>query len=382
VKKPPLAPKPKFPATKPCPPPIAPKPGLLLQSLVASQPSPSTLKRTKPAVAPKPCLPKSNSSSLPASPPPPKPSDPVTLPHEQEEVLEESLSILNSKNGILSETNKWESDYIIPTCPGGAEDSSRCHQPLENGNTSEIKIDLHEELRQNGVLAGGVAETRPGEKADPQVEECEGGRVSRRPRDKPQRQRHLARKETRENAPETLKHPGNAGVETGLSNTHAQACDVVSSICPQTEDVASSICPQTEDVASSICPQTEDVASSVCPQTEDVVFSICPQTEDVASSVCPQTEDVVSSVCPQTEDVVSSICPQTAEPPQGENDGAAARRTSPTVSHRDRQVPAAPSKPLPVPQPRRLKKPTLVRQDGVEAAPRIRWAEDRRRRWR
>lgn len=304
MKKPPLAPKPKFPATnKPCPPPIAPKPGLLLQSLVVSQPSPSTLKRAKPAVAPKPCISKSNASSPPVSSPPLKPSDPITLPHEQEEVLGESLSILNSRNGILSETNKWDSDYIIPTCPSGAEDSSRCLQHLENGNTSEIKMDLHKELLQNGVFAEGVTGMRPQEKAEHQVEKCEGGRVSKKPRDKPQRQRHLAKKEIQENRPETLKHPESANVETELSNT--------------------------------------DTHTEV--------------------SISPTDR---KSAC----DVVSSISPQTAEPPQEENDSEAIRKASPTSLHSDHQVPAAPSKPLPVPQPRKLKKPTLVRQDGVEGS--------------
>lgn len=303
VKKPPLAPKPKFPATaKPCPPPIAPKPGLLLQSLVVSQPSPSTLKRTKPTVAPKPCIPKSNASSPPVSPPPPKPSDPITLPHEQEEVLGESLSILNSKNGILSEINKWESDYIITTCPSEVDDSSRCQQHLENGNSSEIKIDLHKELLQNGVFAEGVTEMRPQEKAEHQVEKCEGGRVSKKPRDKPQRQRHLAKKEIQENTLETLKHPESASVEAELSNTDTQ-------------------------------------------------------TE---ASISPTDR---KSACD-----VSSISPQTAEPPQVENDSEAICKASPTSLHSEHQVPAAPSKPLPVPQPRKHKKSALVRQDGVEGS--------------
>lgn len=287
MKKPPLAPKPKLPATaKPCPPPIAPKPGLLLQSSVVSQPSPSTLKRAKPAVAPKPCIPKCNTSSPPVSPPPPKPSDPATLPHEQEELLGESLSILNSKNGILSESNKWESDYIIPTCPSGVEDSS--HQHLENGNTAEIKIDLHKELLQNGVSAEGVTGTRPQEIAEHQ---CEGGRVSKKPRDKPQRHRHLVKKEVQENTSETLKPPESSSLEADLSNTDAQ------------------------------------------------------------------TEASIAS------DVVSAL---TAEPPQVEKDSEAISGASPTRLHTDHPVPAAPSKPLPVPQPRKLKKPTLVRQDGVE----------------
>lgn len=303
VKKPPLAPKPKLPATaKPCPPPIAPKPGLLLQSSIVSQPSPSTLKRTKPAVAPKPCIPKYSASSPPVSPPPPKPSDPIILPHEQEEILEESLSILNSKNGFLSETNKWELDYIIPTCPSGVEDSSQCHQHLKNGNTTEIKPELHKELLQNGVSAE-VTETRPQEKAESQGEKCEGSRESKKPRDKPQRHRHLAKKEVQENTPDTLKHTERATVEPDLSSTDTQ-------------------------------------------------------TE---ASISP-------TGCKSACDVVSSFSPQTSEPLQVEKDSGAISDASAPRLNADHPVPAAPSKPLPVPQPRKLKKPTLVRQDGVEGS--------------
>lgn len=297
VKKPPLAPKPKLPATaKPCPPPIAPKPGVLLQSSIVS-----TLKRTKPAVAPKPCIPKSSASSPPVIPPLPKPSDPIILPHQQEDILQESLSILNSKNGFLSETNKWESDYIISTCPGGVEDCSQCPQHLENGNTTEIKAELHKGLLQNGVSAEAT-ETRPQEKAEHQGEKCEGGKLSKKPRDKPQRHRHLAKKEVQENTPETLKHTERATVEPDISNTDTQT-------------------------EASISP-------TGCKSARDVVF----------------------------------ISPQTSEPLQVEEDSEAISDASAPGLHADHPVPAAPSKPLPVPQPRKLKKPTLVRQDGIEGS--------------
>lgn len=143
---------------------------------------------------------------------------------------------------------------------------------------------------------------RPQEKAEHQVEKCEGGRVSKKPRDKPQRQRHLAKKEIQENTLETLKHPERASVEAELSNTDTQ-------------------------------------------------------TE---ASISPTDR---KSVCD-----VSSISPQTAEPPQVENDSEAICKASPSSLHSEHQVPAAPSKPLPVPQPRKHKKSALVRQDGVEGS--------------
>uniref|UniRef100_A0A8P4KTB8 FYVE, RhoGEF and PH domain containing 6 n=1 Tax=Dicentrarchus labrax TaxID=13489 RepID=A0A8P4KTB8_DICLA len=245
VKKPPLAPKPKLPVTtKPSPPPIAPKPGLLSQSSVISQPSPATLKRTKPAVAPKPCIRRSTASS-----PPP----------EQEEALGDSLSLLNSKNGILSETNKRESDYIIPTCSCGLEDCSQCHH-LENGNTTEIGSDFHAELLQNGISTGGFAGTRPQEKA-----------------------------EHREEGVVVQKNEGS------------------------------------------------------------IIFS---------TSTAPYESSAESFQVERSEPV---------------------SKASPTRLHPDLQVPAAPSKPLPVPHPRKLKKPALVRQDGVEGSAQDQLTEEQKR---
>ncbi|XP_044042439.1 FYVE, RhoGEF and PH domain-containing protein 6 [Siniperca chuatsi] len=320
VKKPPLAPKPKLPATaKPSPPPVAPKPGLLSQPSVISQPSPATLKRTKPAVAPKPCIPKSTASSPPVSPPPPKPNEHLILSQEQEEALGDSLSLLNSKNGILSETNKRESEYIIPTCSCGHEDCSQC-QRLENGSTTEIGSDLHKELLQNGIS------TAENQEEGVAVKKGEGG--GKKPRDKPQRQRHLDRVSVNKEAPraeepkedsETVKHQESAAAEPDVSKadvqTEAQNTDLTDSkfAC---------------DVAGSIL-----VSPSITPH------------ESSAESFQVECSEAIS-------------------------------KASPTRLHPDLQVPAAPSKPLPVPHPRKLKKPALVRQDGVEGSSQDQVAEE------
>lgn len=322
VKKPPLAPKPKLPATtKPCPPPIAPKPDLLSHPSAVTQPSPATLKRTKPAVAPKPCIPKSTASSPPVSPPPPKSSEPSTLFQEHEEGLGDSLSLLNSKNGILSET-KRQSDYIIPTCSCGLEDSSQC-QRLENGNATEIGSDLHNDLLQNGISGVGFTGTKPQEKAEHQdagsVEKGEGGGTIKKPRDKPQRQRHLDKvlvnKEAQTgDAPEAVKHQECAVAEPSVSQTDVDV---------RTEA-------QNTDLTD--CESACDVAGSII----------------VSPSITPHETP--------------------AEPLQVEQSSEPVCKASPTRLHPDLQVPAAPSKPLPVPHPRKHKKPALVRQDGVEGS--------------
>ncbi|XP_077356123.1 FYVE, RhoGEF and PH domain-containing protein 6-like [Festucalex cinctus] len=249
VKKPPLAPKPKLPTVaKPAPPPIAPKPGLFTTtSPVSSQPSPATLKRTKPALAPKPCIPKSTGPSPAAASPPLKAH--LILSPEQD-LLEDSLSLLNTRNGILSER---ESDYIIPTCACGLRDCCQSRR-VENGVHEDDDDDDDARELKNGIHEG--VPTGP--------EDCLP-KVSERPRDKPHRQRHLDKEGNRTNAEE----------KADIS------CDVAGSII---------------------------AASSPLARHLDLHF-------------CG-----------------------------------------------DSSVPAPPSKPLPVPHPRKHKKPTLVRQDGVEGA--------------
>uniref|UniRef100_A0A4W6G1N9 FYVE, RhoGEF and PH domain containing 6 n=1 Tax=Lates calcarifer TaxID=8187 RepID=A0A4W6G1N9_LATCA len=326
VKKPPLAPKPKLPAatTKPSPPPVAPKPGLLTsQSFVVSQPSPATLKRTKPAVAPKPCIPKSTASSPPVSPPPPKPSGALILSQEQQEALDDNLSLLNSKNGILSEPSKRESDYIIPTCSCGLQDCSQS-QCLENGSVTEIGSDLHKELLQNGISAEGLTGTRPQEKAENReegvaVEKGECGGISKKPRDKPQRQRHLDRGLVNKEAQRTEEQKGKAS-EVVKHQEGAEPC--VSKADVQTEA-------QNSDLTDS--KMACDVAGSI------IVFSSITPHEFSAESFQIEYSESVS-------------------------------KASSARLHSDLQVPAAPSKPLPVPHPRKPKKPALVRQDCVEGS--------------
>ncbi|XP_038156126.1 FYVE, RhoGEF and PH domain-containing protein 6 [Cyprinodon tularosa] len=290
VKKPPLAPKPKLPA--PTKPPIAPKPCPLSQSPLLSQPSPSTLKRPKPAVAPKPCLPRSTATSPPpVSPPPPKPAEPFSL--SQEETLDENLFHLNSKNGILSQTGRRASDYIIPACSCSGEEFSKCH-PQENGDSTESPADFHKEPLQNGVTPGnstqeeGELQTRA-----PPVSKEE--RISKKPRDKPQRQRYLDR---------------------GLVNKEAE---------------------RTEE------GKREESGVSELKYPDELTAA--------RTSAC---------------DVAGNI-PTIFAPSEPEGDGAdSISRTFLIGSQPDLPVPAAPSKPLPVPHPRRFKKPALVRQDGVE----------------
>lgn len=313
VKKPPLAPKPKLPfSTKACPPPIAPKPGLLSQSS-ASQPSPSTLKRPKPAVAPKPCLPKSTASPSVSSPPS-KPNGTLITSQDQQETLGDSVPQLNTKNGILSETGKHGLDYIIPTFSCGLQDCSQCEH-FENGNVTNTVNNLHGDLSLNGISSEGCGstETRLQEKQEEGVveEKAESGGIHKKPRDKPQRQKHLDK----------------GFVSKELQNQESVPCQTCS------KPKQSEFDPQTET------PNTDCTDSTL---TCNVAGGI-----SVSTSITPE---VIPSC---TEFVLVEVShPKHIKPP--------------SRLYTDLEVPAPPSKPLPVPQPRKFKK--LVRQDGVESA--------------
>lgn len=136
------------------------------------------------------------------------------------------------------------------------------------------------------------------------MEKGEGGRISRKPRDKPQRQRHLDRGLVSKEAERTEEQRG-------------KSAEAVKHQDESTED---------HNTHSTDCKPACDVAGSII---------------------------VLSSIPPHD----SPVAVESSEP---------VSRASPNRSHPDLQVPAAPSKPLPVPHPRKMKKPALVRQDGVE----------------
>ncbi|XP_038612207.1 FYVE, RhoGEF and PH domain-containing protein 6 [Tachyglossus aculeatus] len=106
IKKPPLAPKPKFViAHKPAPPPIAPKPDVMISSGVQST------KKTKPAIAPKPKVFKDSPTSDIQLTPARKST--VNFPEHSKELLE-NLENLNCKNGIPGED--VNATYIFCSC--------------------------------------------------------------------------------------------------------------------------------------------------------------------------------------------------------------------------------------------------------------------------
>ncbi|XP_029902165.1 FYVE, RhoGEF and PH domain-containing protein 6 isoform X1 [Myripristis murdjan] len=335
VKKPPLAPKPKLPATtKPSPPPIAPKPGLFTQPSTVSHSSPATLKRAKPAVAPKPCIPKPSASPPSVLPPPPKPSASQTLSQEDREASDDSLLLLNSKNGILSEPNNRDSDYIIPTCSCQLQDCAQC-QHLGNGNATDVAGDTHDDLLQNGnsTETCGLPVIRPQDKDESReegvsVEKGGGGSISNnvhpKPKDKPQRQKHLDRGLVSREVQRTEEQQGR-----GLENVRHQENALDQSVKADTHTEGPNVESKYKD-SKSAC----DVAGSI------IVSPSVSSDQPLSPSSSTESSQVESSD-------LSSKAPSSRLPP-------------------DLQVPAPPSKPLPVPHPRKPKKPALVRQDGLE----------------
>ncbi|XP_033845454.1 FYVE, RhoGEF and PH domain-containing protein 6 [Periophthalmus magnuspinnatus] len=310
VKKPPLAPKPKIPVSpKPCPPPIAPKPGVLPQA-PASQPSPSTLKRPKPAVAPKPCLSKSTSSTSISHQS--SRNSGLHITPDQYKALEDNVPQLNTKNGFLSKTDFREPDYIIPACLCGLQLCSECKH-VKNGNATEAVKDLHKDILLNGISSEGCgsAETRLQEKQEEvEVEEKDQNEgIQKRSRDKPQRQKHSDKScVNQETKNEDVQ--GQNSCEHEKSNT-----------LPNVE------IPETNSQHSPLARIIVDISSTVTPEAVH------------SSADSALVLDIV-------EDIVAS----------------------PLRLYSDSEVPDPPSKPLPVPQPRKFKKPALVRQEGVETA--------------
>ncbi|XP_023364979.1 FYVE, RhoGEF and PH domain-containing protein 6 isoform X1 [Otolemur garnettii] len=135
IKKPPVAPKPKFIAAnnKPAPPPVAPKPDIVISSV------PQATKKAKPAIAPKPKVLKSSVQDGGQSP-----SRKRTLnleEHKQE--LAESTANFNGKN--VGEQNN---DYTLPMCSC----SSECIHKLANRENVCVKQLVLEPLGMNENL--------------------------------------------------------------------------------------------------------------------------------------------------------------------------------------------------------------------------------------
>uniref|UniRef100_A0A8D2MUS2 FYVE, RhoGEF and PH domain containing 6 n=1 Tax=Zonotrichia albicollis TaxID=44394 RepID=A0A8D2MUS2_ZONAL len=131
IKKPPVAPKPKFVlGHKAAPPPVAPKPDIVLCGGIQAA------RKTKPAIAPKPKVLKS--SSIPEVKPPSSARKSTKSFEEHREDPSETLDHLNYKNET-SEGSTGNTAYILPVSPCKFE----CLHKLGNGeNTCKTQIIL------------------------------------------------------------------------------------------------------------------------------------------------------------------------------------------------------------------------------------------------
>ncbi|NWR48603.1 FGD6 protein, partial [Regulus satrapa] len=131
IKKPPVAPKPKFVlGHKAAPPPVAPKPDIVLSGGIQAA------RKTKPAIAPKPKVLKS--SSIPEAKPPSSTRKSTKSFEEHREDSSQILDHLNYKNET-SEESTGNTAYILPVSPCRFE----CLRKLGNGeNTCKTQIIL------------------------------------------------------------------------------------------------------------------------------------------------------------------------------------------------------------------------------------------------
>uniref|UniRef100_A0A803WB56 FYVE, RhoGEF and PH domain containing 6 n=1 Tax=Ficedula albicollis TaxID=59894 RepID=A0A803WB56_FICAL len=131
IKKPPVAPKPKFVlGHKAAPPPVAPKPDIVLPGGIQAA------RKTKPAIAPKPKVLKS--SSIPEVKPPSSTRKSTKSFEEHREDSSQTLDHLNYKNET-SEGSTGSTAYILPVSPCKFE----CLHKFGNGeNTCKTQIIL------------------------------------------------------------------------------------------------------------------------------------------------------------------------------------------------------------------------------------------------
>ncbi|XP_032730137.1 FYVE, RhoGEF and PH domain-containing protein 6 isoform X3 [Lontra canadensis] len=159
IKKPPVAPKPKFVVAnnKPAPPPVAPKPDTVISSV------PPSTKKTKPAIAPKPKVLKGS----PVRDIGQSPSRKITVnleEHKQE--LPEDADNSNCKN-----VGHQSSDYILPMCSC----SSQCIHKLGNRENLCVKqlvletLETHENLEYSKTEESSLA-VKTRSKCDSNVE--------------------------------------------------------------------------------------------------------------------------------------------------------------------------------------------------------------------
>ncbi|XP_059968203.1 FYVE, RhoGEF and PH domain-containing protein 6 isoform X3 [Mesoplodon densirostris] len=141
IKKPPVAPKPKFVVAnnKPAPPPVAPKPEIVVSSV------PQSTKKTKPAIAPKPKVLKASSvQDIRRSP------SRKIIVNLEEHKQESPESIDNSS---CKNRGHQSSDYILPMCSCRSE----CNHKLGNRENLCVKqlvlgpLEMHENLENNKI---------------------------------------------------------------------------------------------------------------------------------------------------------------------------------------------------------------------------------------
>uniref|UniRef100_A0A8C3YLY6 FYVE, RhoGEF and PH domain-containing protein 6 n=1 Tax=Catagonus wagneri TaxID=51154 RepID=A0A8C3YLY6_9CETA len=141
IKKPPVAPKPKFVVAnnKPAPPPLAPKPDVVVSSV------PQPTKKTKPAIAPKPKVLKAS----PVQDVRQSPSRKLTMNLEEHK---QELPEITDSSGCKN-TRHQSSDYILPMCSCCSE----CNHKLGNRENLCVKqlvlepLEMHENLENNKV---------------------------------------------------------------------------------------------------------------------------------------------------------------------------------------------------------------------------------------
>ncbi|XP_015207818.2 FYVE, RhoGEF and PH domain-containing protein 6 [Lepisosteus oculatus] len=324
IKKPPVAPKPKIvESQKAFPPPVAPKPDIVLSHTAPA------LKKAKPAVAPKPLF--SKSACVPETKPVILKNASRIFPDEKTK-LSEDLGLLNSKNGLQTELNKLNSNYIITTCTCTVDCRSKCKH-TENCKTDFV-IDQLEKLEalQNGRLDGVQVSPAPRARTKHDTSHEKIGSKSQVVLNASLLEHKL------KNVLVQAVSPNNHHLKfKSQERATAQKCKAGNLDLDQTSNAGGSAAELGEKCSNSEESQRE---TGGLDSHSTITLSNEPQSQNIPGPM----ESFVSST--------KGTCK-----PNNES----------SVSHNTFISSPAPKKPLPIPMPRKSKKSGLVRQDCVES---------------
>ncbi|NWW88037.1 FGD6 protein, partial [Rhynochetos jubatus] len=325
IKKPPVAPKPKFAAGhKATPPPVAPKPDVVLSGVIQAA------RKTKPAIAPKPKVLKS--SSIPEVKPPSSTQKSTKSFEEPRGDSSQTLDHLNYKNEA-SEGSTDNTAFILPMSSCKFE----CFHKLGNGeNTCKTQI-IFEHFENINIKVGG--------KTAPALEDSHNEKLANK------NQVVLKASILEEKLKDVLTH----GVFPDSSPVRHRCADKLhkGGGSSSKNNVKIEFMELVQSSSSSeVAKGKQQDTDSKLTADEFQMSEICPNlTENNHSCSCPSDQEILENEHLSSNSTFSGEMGMKADADKTSSE------TSSVLS----------SKVLPVPKPRKPRAACLVRQDGIDS---------------